>query len=543
MEPDPYGRNGYGSGWNPTPTKMEMTRNNKAGLVRRSLHGGGGGFTLIEILVTIGLIILLLMLVGYPILAGLAFMEKGIARADALSAARLAMDAMTRELAEAMYVFDPPVDGRFIAFLAPVSPPQGAAPIEPQAAGVRYWAALRDPALAYWPFYSYAPGAPGKPINPYYLARTEIPDPGERRELTDPWNDSGEALTRATFWYSNGHEYPLGETPPVTWPTAQPGYPWLEAVTLYASQAERERWYVERAVGLTPDNVDYDVPTASFSPEPITNEALVPWTTAFPRDYSRYRARYPLWVNFAQWHPPDGAFATMGQISVYSGSPRILAYQTAVEASTGDVWVEDAVGTRLYNTAAYPARDVTDDGQAEFAFGLDYDRGEVRFDFPAEDAIAASASMYIYDLTDAALPPAPPKLSYVPNPQIVRGSTTVWVESLTGEVTYYTQVDPPPTLLGNNTIGKHRFAIKGLQIIFDDDLAGPWRPGDGDTIHVRYRYRNNREDQLVVATYATKAIINISLTVSKRDIAARTPQASRQDATLVAKVKLKNVPR
>jgi hypothetical protein len=31
--------------------------------------------------------------------------------------------------------------------------------------------------------------------------------------------------------------------------------------------------------------------------------------------------------------------------------------------------------------------------------------------------------------------------------------------------------------------------------------------------------------------------------VSKRDIAARTPQASRQDVTLVAKVKLKNVPR
>jgi len=516
---------------------MEMTRNNKAGLVRRSLHGGGGGFTLIEILVTIGLIILLLLLVGYPILAGLAFMEKGIARADALSAARLAMDAMTRELAEAMFVFDPPVDGRFIAFLAPVSPPQGAAPIEPQAAGVRYWAALRDPRYAYAPFH--LPGA--NPINPYYLARTEIPDPGERSELTDEWNDSGEALTRATFWYRDGHVYNG------TWPTSQPGYPWLEAVTLYASQAERDRWYIERAVGLTPDNVDYDVPTASFAPEPVTDEALVPWTTAFPRDYSRYRARYPLWVGFAQWNPAASppAFVSKGQVKVYQGSPRVLAYYTHTRTDTGHVWVyrpadpanpDPLTDTAVYDTGTYPTRVVSDPLQAEFAFGLDYDRGEVRFDFPAADvAVADPTDAYRYDL---------PSVKAVDdlNPgsaRIVRGSTTVWVESPTGEVTYYTQRDPMPA--SEADIGAGRYAVDGIRIIFDS-TPGEY-PGINDIVRVRYRYRNNPEEQLVVASYETKAIINISLTVSKRDIAARTPQASRQDATLVAKVKLKNVPR
>jgi hypothetical protein len=68
-------------------------------------------------------------------------------------------------------------------------------------------------------------------------------------------------------------------------------------------------------------------------------------------------------------------------------------------------------------------------------------------------------------------------------------------------------------------------------------------PAAGLEIHAAYRYRNNPEAQLVVATYATKSIINIALTVSKRDIAARSLAASRQDVTLVAKVKIQNVPR
>ena len=46
----------------------------------------------------------------------------------------------------------------------------------------------------------------------------------------------------------------------------------------------------------------------------ITDEALVPWTGAFPRDYSRYRSRYPLWAHFAQWNPGASDFAMMGQV-------------------------------------------------------------------------------------------------------------------------------------------------------------------------------------------------------------------------------------
>ncbi|UCH34224.1 MAG: type II secretion system protein [Armatimonadota bacterium] len=488
------------------------------------------GFTLIEILVTIGLVILLLALVGYPILTGLAFMEKSVARADAQSAARLAIDAMTRELAEAMYVFDPPLGGMFVAFLPSRSAPQGAAPIEPEAIAIRYWRALRDPAYAYAPFYQ----TDADPVNPYYLARTEIEDPAAR---DDDWNDSAAALTRAVFWYPDGHTY-VGET----WPTAQPGYPWLEAVLQFGAGPPAPRaaydFYRERAVGLTPNNADYDIPSVGFSPTRLTDEALVPWTGAFPRDYSRYRSRYPLWAHCAQWNPAGSDFAMMGEVKVYVGDPRVLTYQTGVDAVTGDVWVvRVADGTPIYNTGAYPLRDVNDPDQAEFAFGIDYDRGEVMFDFPAVDLITAAASMYIYDLE-----PVSSIVAY--SPAVVRGSVTVWVEDpVTQEVAYYKQVEPPPNPVGSNTMGRNRFAVRGTQLIFDDNPAGPERPADGDLIHVRYRYRNNPEGQLVVATYGTKAVINIGITVSKRDRAARKPEASRQDVSLVAKVKLKNVPR
>jgi len=210
---------------------------------------GRAGFTLVEILVTIFLIFVLGALVGYPLVTGLALVEKGLARADALTAARLATDAMTRELAEAMYVFDLPSNGEFVAFLLPRSPQAATPPLAPQTTAVRYWRALRDPALASWHFWEFDPANPTKPHNPYYLARTEVsadkdengnysPPQPQWAYTQDAWNYSpllkpsepslGRTVPRVIFWYDDGHSY--GGSP---WPTAQPGYPWLEAVTLY----------------------------------------------------------------------------------------------------------------------------------------------------------------------------------------------------------------------------------------------------------------------------------------------------------------------
>jgi prepilin-type N-terminal cleavage/methylation domain-containing protein len=611
---------------------MHRIAHNRTGFAAQGAVGRNCGFTLIEMLVTIGLIVLLLMLVGYPILTGFAYMAKGTARADAQSAARLGVDAMTRELAEAMYVFDPPPGGMFIAFLPTRGGLNRAAPITPEAYAIRYWRALRDPAAAYLPFYgipiasavrsggtvtittnahhgfvagqwlvisgvtpssfnggfqvttvpsptSFTYGQSGSAesggggtampqaadVNPFYLARSQIDDPNTDQ---DPWNDSGEALKRAVFWYPDSYQYPSGET----WPTSQMGYPWLEAVRLYpGSPIPRSAYdyYRERAVGLTPDNVDYDVPAAGFSPARITEEALVPWTSAFPRDYSRYRARYGSWAGFGQWNPDTGQFTSMAQttIKVYSGDPRVLTYYTYVNGATGHVWVHRAADPdnpdpstdpAIYDTAAYPQRDVDDPNQAEFAFGIMYDRGEVWFDFPTEDVVtSAGPSQNRYTL---------PTVQACPGAVVVAGSTTLRVrgpgEPYTddnGNGQYdagepYTDVngngkwDPGPvanyelydkTPLVEGDIGLSQYAVDGNDVVFKPNNG----PTAGDEIHVRYRYRNNPEGQLVVATYATKSIINIALTVSKRDIAARSLGAARQDVTLVAKVKIQNMPR
>jgi len=487
---------------------------------------GISGFTLIEMLVTIGLIILLLALVGYPIVTGIAYMEKGTARADAQAAARLGVDAMTRELAEAMYVFDPPPGGTFLAFLPTRGGLNKAAPITPETFAVRYWRALRDPASAYAPFYQ----ANANPINPFYLARSQIADPNNR---ADAWNDSGGALTRAVFWYPDSYEYPGGRT----WPSSQMGYPWLEAVRQYGAGSPPPRaaydFYREHAVGLTPDHVDYDVPSAGFSPARITEEALIPWTSAFPRDSSRYRARYGSWVAFGQWNPDTAQFTSMAQttVKIYTGDPRVLTYQTVVDGTTGDVWVTRVSdGARIYNTAAYPQRDISDPNQRECAFGIMYDRGEVRFDFPAEDVQTADGTTNRYSLATVA---------GLANGVVVGGSTTVWAKDPASGATSYYRLCAYTPPLNEADIGQDRYAIDGANVVFNP--TNP--PAAGLEMHVAYRYRNNPEGQLVVATYATKSIINIALTVSKRDIAARSLAASRQDVTLVAKVKIQNVPR
>jgi prepilin-type N-terminal cleavage/methylation domain-containing protein len=480
------------------------------------------GFTLVEILVTIALILVLLAMIGWPILNGMAFMEMGVARADAQSAARLAIDTMTRELAEAMYVFDIPIGGRFVAFLPTRSSGARVAPIEPEAIAIRYWRALRDPYYAYAPFYQVG----ASPVDTMYVARSEIPNPAAR---DDDWNDSGGALTRATFWYPDDYTYDSQQ-----WPTAQPGYPWLEAVQLNGAgsppPAATYQWYRERAVGLTPNDADYDIPSFGCAPARITEEALIPWTSAFPRDYSRYRSRYPLWACFAQWNPAASpqAFESMGQVKVYTGDPRVLTYETRIVPTTGQVLVY-RVGDSLpiYDTASYPQREASDPDQASFAFGIDYDSGEVRFDFPVDNDVMTSTGADRY---------SPPTLSLIPDGAFVNGSTSVWVTDLgTGASTYYRLVPDPAA------VGAGQYAIDNTtgEVVFD--AANP--PAAGLEIHAKYRYRNNADDQLVVATYDTKAIISISLTVAKRNRAGGSPEKERQDVSLSAKVKLKNLPR
>ena len=107
------------------------------------------GFTLLEVVITVGLLGIVLALLLIPVMSSLGYFRSATARADAQNAARLALDAMARELTEAMYVQLDMYDSSMIAFVPPlrvdpddpnsevVTPPR---PDWDQA--IRYWRAL-----------------------------------------------------------------------------------------------------------------------------------------------------------------------------------------------------------------------------------------------------------------------------------------------------------------------------------------------------------------------------------------------------------------
>ncbi len=66
-------------------------------------------FTLIEILVVLAIMVILFGLLFAPMVAGLDLVRRGKRHVDMQDAVRLAMEQMSRELSEAVYVFDPDV--------------------------------------------------------------------------------------------------------------------------------------------------------------------------------------------------------------------------------------------------------------------------------------------------------------------------------------------------------------------------------------------------------------------------------------------------
>ena len=488
-------------------------------------HNSIAGFTLVELLVALGVLMIVLGLLIFPLLTGYAFMEKGNARSDALQTSQLALDTVSRELAEAIYVFDPPASRDLLSFYLgsgsqPVPQQVGASPL-----AIRYWRALRDPALAYDPFW---PDNAKAQWNNCYLARAEVTDP----QLTsDPWNGTRggtRPVMRARYRYPDSYSY-LG----VSWPTAQPGWPWLEAFRLYPAAGDidtRYQWYLDHAVGLTPNHDDYDLVALEFTPSQVDNETLAPVRPGgrWPPDYAVYRSRYPLWCNFSLWDEQVGAFREQGKIRIYRPDPvagMTLRYYTALD-SDGDVCIyEQPSHTLVYNTDHYPSRD-----GADYAFGIDYDHGRLLFGFDATDSHTGATGVATFTLDT---------VSGVLGGRVVTGSDHVKVDGV-----YYTRVSADPGA-GEYTITPDDPSQPTEWTIgFDPDVP----PAADAPIVITYRYHNASPADLLVANYRTKGIIQVDLSVARRDRSMTSTPPPAQDplfyvphAHLSATVKLHNV--
>jgi hypothetical protein len=560
--------------------------------------------------VALALLLLTLGLLLVPVFNSLGYFRTATARADAQTAARLAVDSMARELTEAMYVQLDMYDGSEIAFFPPLRvDPQDpnsevVTPPRPDwSRAIRYWRALYDPTLNYNPGTGFGPG------NTFFLARGMVPDPFTYNDDWNRWNTAwadgmaGEqgvaswaAIPRVVHtdvdWRASSGQVALRNS------TLQPGFPYLYVQDLLQkgqiTQAQAARLYRDYVVALTPSVIDYDVTELGFNPTVIAGEWLRPVESSATKDYSVYRARYPLWrlgapyTGWAQFSE-DQYVRTALEALTWARDPFLLIYRFVPASNTYQLRaigvfdprsrtmkiIDPATQQEVYDTGIYPYRPQT----AEFAFGVDWIDGSLHCDFPPlgdETSMANQAPVMVAggDLTSATvlgsqtvyqapllsawgardagadlaafLDPESVKVRVDTNNDGVPDRTLALVHSVPRDYLDECQVglslpenpaDPDDLKYGVLRLPAH--------------LAGG-APPNGCTYYVDFRWRNNgvvpaggaladEKPDLVSAYYRTAAVIDLSITVTRADLGATAGQRVAQSAHLTRKVKLRNL--
>jgi type II secretory pathway pseudopilin PulG len=491
--------------------------------LRRANHAG---FTLAEMLVTIVLLVLVMVLLVYPMFTGFAYVEQGVARADAQSSGRAAMDAMTRELAEAIYVYDIPPDGSTIAFTLPSAGEKRAAPPSPQltepAPGtevpVRYWRVLTR----------LVPQVPWQASE--VVARVEVVPqegfpPAPASPLDTSWPDSAYTANYNLNDTDLAHRRDTsGALPP--------------------NQKPMDPRYSGRMTSLTPNALGFEVPDLSFWPQPSEGETLQPALVQGEKDYSVYRARWGAWQQFLPRRDPGDKeydpLTDSGRILVYrrSGPDQqyLLKYHTRQERVWNETDQSFEIHTMIvehpstnpadhsndlvmYDVRNHPLRDPAAkrlevkrlwglDLESDYAFGIDMASGQLLFSFPQPDfpSEALSLSVPLQESEAVATlrakdPDGPGGWNADPLARIVPGSDTVW--SADGQIFQ--------RVAGTQPLKRGQYSID-----YEDCTVRTLASYAGAGLRITYRWRNNKDDDLVRATYYTKSIITISLTTAKR---------------------------
>ncbi len=590
-------------------------------------RGNARGFTLVEIVVTVALLGVVLALLLVPVMSSLGYFRSATARADAQTAARLGVDAMARELTEAMYVQLDMYDNSITAFIPPLridpSDPNSEIVTPPRpdwSRAVRYWRALRDPTTNYNPQAQLGPG------NTYFLARTaieQLPDdppdslaPFATHDPWNRWNDEWEAEQRAAGaegitnwsainrmvhtdldWRFEGDSFGRRNA------TLQPGFPYLwvryQLAAGYIGEAAAARLYRDHVVALTPNAVDYDVSQLEFNPTVVAGEWLRPAQRPGSRDYSIYRARYPLWrlgASYTGWaqlseEPLEPLGAVLSSLT-WARDPFLLIYRYELgmggwayslrslgvfDPRTRTMKIIDIdTQTELYDTGSYPYRGPI----ASFAFGVDWIDGSLRCDFPppGDDISMQNEEPLQFPGSELLLMP----LADGSRSVFVRPLMPAWDQRAAGDTLSYF-LNPDTIQVRVDTIGdgvpdrtltqvygvprenSDEFQV-GLDLPDDIGADDPLKygylrlpellaGGIDPTIcwfFADFRWRSNavvpagltlgdQKPDLISAYYRTASVLDIAVTVTRADPSARAGQRVAQSAHITRRVKLRNL--
>lgn len=279
---------------------------------------GRSGFTLVEVLVVLAILVILFGLLFAPMMAGMDMATTGRAQARLQDTVRLTAEQMRRELANAMYVYPPPsyasssgqvTDYSQLVFVLPASDSSGnpLTPRQPRTQNgeflvTRYY--VQPPTVTASRAYD--------ETNPFVLKRQE----GLYR--------FNAALGRYEFGSldpDNGNAFTVGRSMSENAITPKENYDIPASSTLCLDCQQLEIGYVAACPGCSGTNLLYLHDDVKFQPERIVGEALVP-----SENNTRYSARHGNWMGT----PNNGTVALAAQALSDTApelQPRIVAYR------------------------------------------------------------------------------------------------------------------------------------------------------------------------------------------------------------------------
>lgn len=535
-----------------------MGHNRLSGMGR---PGPRTGFTLVEVLVVLAILVILFGLLFAPMIASLDMVTLAQQRVRMQDAARTAIEQMRREISNAMYVYPTPIvrlpggdgvlgtgddrrlpDYSQIVFVAAARSGTGpVVPLTPQTDGAgnilatRFRVALANEAYQY------------SDSNPFVVVREEgyyNYDPVSQSYVFTP--DNPTRPTRNLITPASGYDIPV---------TTSVCRTCGEMVVGYVIQCP--------ASGCGSSDIAYLHENLQFRPERITGELL----TA-SADYTLYRARYGGWDGF------DNAGNVLLRDLVGPGSaamlglceldPRIVVYRSTdmyvrrdsyspVDNSNifltwnsmaGAVQVGAATVRQVAVTSDLNVGDVVPVG---YYYELDC-AGDIYDATGQRSGPQTSDLVPVYPTSTVPGDPATP-VAYIidpsmggtqPRAKIVPGSVRVRVVAQDADSGQWYQTTYTETTNTNQAeIGPRQFAV----VLSDHNQRGEVRfnelrppsprlfDGDGDlspdrnlasfAIYIEYYFRRNYDaanpdnDDIIKVDYSTREIINLTLTLQR----------------------------
>lgn len=488
--------------------------------MNRRLRNHERGFTLVEMLVVLALTTLLLGLLFGPIFQSFKMTQRSQAMTELQETARLALEQMTREISDAMYIYDtwteyasgsgyaydmptPAVSagytvrfeggraaGTYIDLVLPKDlladngSGQIKQPLQPEERIVRYFIGLQDLKNPAYVNRYLTPGIPETKNNLYVLYRWEFNPFDKNDPAYDPSAGSPTSEWRSPDWI-----YKVIKNKNIQ----DPKKDLRLTVVIPANRYDLVRAkLVGKEIVLNPG--------IRFWPTKVAREAMAPMLTGEPHpDPGKARIPTIYSARSGNWTGQDAPPATV------VGSPHILVFENA--------GAPGSTATPVYDSfqASNTQRHLTWDRQ----------RGIVDFgDKSISGTFNATPGTYVYPLPGVPIGERP-----VPGSLKVTFTYTDPISGATVSEDYREVPDPPTQFTG--AVYSVNYDTNELQF---NEL-----PASG-TVSVSYSVQNNKPTDSVYVTYQTTSLITVTLNLRKYG-----PDSQPVGIQLATKVKPRNL--